>query len=142
MVVGISTLELFLLDCRSQLKLDAECSSIDAFGDNLKGLLLQPPCKGEILLGVDPGFTNGCKLAVISKYGKKLLYSQIFFYFPGRFFEIFMTKLALQYNVCSHLTLGYETTHALPAKGLKTCSFSEQSEMKNHQWIILCVLLH
>lgn len=55
---------------RSQLKLDAESSSVDSFGDNLKGLLLQPPCRGEIILGVDPGFTNGCKLAVISKYGK------------------------------------------------------------------------
>ena len=118
--------EVILLGCRSQLKLEAECSSIDAFGDNLKGLLLQPPCKGEILLGVDHGFTNGCKLAVISKYGKKLFYSQVFNLFSRPIFQIFTTKLASQHDVCSHLTLGYKTTHALLSEGLKTCSFSEQ----------------
>ena len=45
-------------------------SSVDTFGDNLKNLLLQPPCRGEAVLGIDPGFTNGCKLAVISDSGR------------------------------------------------------------------------
>ena len=99
----VESLESFLLGCRSQLKLEAECSSIDSFGDNLKGLLLQPPCKREILLGVDPGFTNGCKLAVISKFGKKLLYSQIFFYFPDLFLKYSLPSWHCNI-MCAHIS--------------------------------------
>lgn len=51
------------------MKKEAEQSSIDTFGENLRSLLLQPPCFGEVILGVDPGFTNGCKMAAVSKTG-------------------------------------------------------------------------
>ncbi|PKK88707.1 MAG: RNA-binding transcriptional accessory protein, partial [Tenericutes bacterium HGW-Tenericutes-7] len=40
------------------------------FSENLRSLLLQPPLKGQMVLGVDPAFRTGCKLAVIDKYGK------------------------------------------------------------------------
>ncbi|XP_067943481.1 S1 RNA-binding domain-containing protein 1-like [Watersipora subatra] len=58
--------------CRSKLKEMAEMSSVDTFGENLKNLLLQPPYRGQRVLGVDPGFTNGCKMAVISDSGEVL----------------------------------------------------------------------
>ncbi|XP_055851077.1 S1 RNA-binding domain-containing protein 1-like isoform X2 [Episyrphus balteatus] len=41
--------------------------AMECFAKNLKQLLLKPPLKGERILGIDPGFTNGCKLAVISE---------------------------------------------------------------------------
>src|SRR5699024_11483437 len=43
--------------------------AIDVFSENLRNLLLQPPMKGKQILGVDPAFRTGCKLAVINPFG-------------------------------------------------------------------------
>ena len=48
----------------------AENQAIHIFSENLRSLLLQPPMKGQMVLGVDPAFRTGCKLAVIDTYGK------------------------------------------------------------------------
>ncbi|MBN2876390.1 MAG: RNA-binding transcriptional accessory protein [Bacilli bacterium] len=48
----------------------AENQAIHIFSENLRSLLLQPPLKGQMVLGVDPAFRTGCKLAVIDTYGK------------------------------------------------------------------------
>lgn len=60
---------LIIRETRSELKSNAEKASIDVFVKNLKQLLLMPPVKGELILGIDPGFTNGCKIALISVTG-------------------------------------------------------------------------
>lgn len=52
---------------RADLNDAAKKASIDVFAKNLKQLLLMSPLKGERILGIDPGFTNGCKLALISE---------------------------------------------------------------------------
>ncbi|XP_062125663.1 S1 RNA-binding domain-containing protein 1 [Drosophila sulfurigaster albostrigata] len=52
---------------RAELKEKATRASIEVFGKNLKQLLLMSPLKGERILGIDPGYTNGCKLALISE---------------------------------------------------------------------------
>jgi len=52
-----------------ELKTTAEKSSINVFAKNLKQLLLLSPIKGKKILGIDPGFTNGCKIALISESG-------------------------------------------------------------------------
>lgn len=52
---------------RSQLTKSAEKESIKIFARNLKQLLLLKPVKGKRILGIDPGFKNGCKLAMISE---------------------------------------------------------------------------
>ncbi|XP_075145670.1 uncharacterized protein YdcI [Haematobia irritans] len=52
---------------RSDLNESAKKASIDVFAKNLKQLLLMSPLKGERILGIDPGFANGCKIAVISE---------------------------------------------------------------------------
>ena len=57
-------------EIRSDLKEKADISAIDNFSKNLEYLLLTPPIKEKIVLAFDPGFTNGCKLAVIDKTGK------------------------------------------------------------------------
>ncbi|HPF83315.1 MAG TPA: Tex family protein [Bacilli bacterium] len=59
-------------EIRSDLTDKANISAIDNFSKNLESLLLQPPIKEKIVLAFDPGFTNGCKLAVIDKTGKYL----------------------------------------------------------------------
>ncbi|MCH5187267.1 MAG: RNA-binding transcriptional accessory protein [Oscillospiraceae bacterium] len=50
----------------------AETGAISLFGINLKNLLLTPPVKGHVVLGVDPGYRTGCKLAVVDETGKVL----------------------------------------------------------------------
>ena len=59
-------------EIRSDLTEIAEVAAIDNFGKNLENLLLQPPMKEKIVLAFDPGYVNGCKLAVIDKTGKYL----------------------------------------------------------------------
>ncbi|SER38395.1 uncharacterized protein SAMN04487944_103272 [Gracilibacillus ureilyticus] len=57
-------------EVRSALTEKAEAQAIDIFSKNLKNLLLQPPLKGKYVLGVDPAFRTGCKLAVVDDTGK------------------------------------------------------------------------
>ena len=59
-------------EIRSDLTEKAEISAIDNFGKNLESLLLTPPMKEKVVLAFDPGYVNGCKLAVIDKTGKYL----------------------------------------------------------------------
>lgn len=59
-------------EIRSMLTEDAETKAIDVFSLNVKNLLLQPPLKGKVVLGVDPAFRTGCKLAVVDSTGKVL----------------------------------------------------------------------
>ena len=65
-------------EIRSELSERAQNQSIKIFSDNLEKLLLQAPLKGRIVLGFDPGFYNGCKLAVIDETGKMLTVDKIF----------------------------------------------------------------
>jgi len=59
-------------EVRSELTEKGEEAAIDNFGKNLEALLLTPPIKEKIVLAFDPGYVNGCKLAVIDKNGKYL----------------------------------------------------------------------
>lgn len=59
-------------DVRNELTEKAEEQAIQVFSSNLKSLLLQPPVKGKHVLGVDPAFRTGCKLAVVDDTGKLL----------------------------------------------------------------------
>ncbi|MBE6610567.1 MAG: RNA-binding transcriptional accessory protein, partial [Ruminococcaceae bacterium] len=59
-------------EIRAQLFDDASEGAIKLFSKNLKQLLLQPPVKGKVALGLDPGYRTGCKLAVVDATGKVL----------------------------------------------------------------------
>ncbi len=59
-------------EIRNELTEKAEDGAIDVFGKNLKQLLLQPPVSGHTVLGWDPAFRTGCKLAVVDPTGKVL----------------------------------------------------------------------
>ena len=59
-------------EIRSDLKEKADVVAIDNFSKNVESLLLQPPLKERVVLAFDPGYVNGCKLAVVDKNGKYL----------------------------------------------------------------------
>ena len=59
-------------EIRSQLTEDAQEGAIRVFGKNLEQLLLQPPVTGQVVLGWDPAFRTGCKLAVVDATGRVL----------------------------------------------------------------------
>ncbi|AKO90922.1 Tex family protein [Priestia filamentosa] len=59
-------------EIRSELTEVGENQAIKIFSENLRNLLLQPPLKGKMVLGVDPAYRTGCKLAVVDETGKTL----------------------------------------------------------------------
>ncbi len=59
-------------EVRSELTEKGEEAAIENFGKNLEALLLTPPMKEKVVLAFDPGYVNGCKLAVVDKNGKYL----------------------------------------------------------------------
>ncbi|HEX2076094.1 MAG TPA: Tex family protein [Longimicrobium sp.] len=60
------------VEVRMELKTRADEEAIAIFGRNLEALLLQPPAGGRVVLGIDPGYRTGCKLAVVSRTGALL----------------------------------------------------------------------
>ena len=70
-------------EIRNDLTDRANVSAIKVFSDNLHQLLMQPPIKGKVTLGVDPGFRTGCKLAVVDENGKVLDTGVGYFTLPG-----------------------------------------------------------
>jgi uncharacterized protein len=59
-------------EIRNELTEKGEEQAIHIFSENLRNLLLQPPLKGKMVLGVDPAYRTGCKLAVVDETGKVL----------------------------------------------------------------------
>ncbi|QUG43782.1 RNA-binding transcriptional accessory protein [Psychrobacillus sp. INOP01] len=69
-------------EIRAELTEKAEAQAIHIFSENLRNLLLQPPLKGKVILGVDPAYRTGCKLAVVDDTGKLLEVSAIYPHAP------------------------------------------------------------
>lgn len=65
-------------EIRSELTEKAEDQAIHIFSENLKQLLLQPPLKGNVVLGIDPAYRTGCKLAAVDETGKVLAINVIY----------------------------------------------------------------
>ena len=70
-------------EIRASLTDRASEAAIKVFSENLHQLLMQPPVKGKVTLGVDPGFRTGCKLAVVDENGKVLDTGVGYFTLPG-----------------------------------------------------------
>ena len=90
-------------EIRSELTDKANVVAIENFGKNVESLLLQPPMKEKVVLAFDPGYTNGCKLAVIDKTGK-YLFSTVIKPFASSNASLEQSKMILknllnQYNV-------------------------------------------
>lgn len=70
-------------EIRNELTEKAEEGAIEIFKANLKSLLMQPPIKGKVVLGYDPGFRTGCKIAVLDDTGKVLETETIYATMPN-----------------------------------------------------------
>ena len=72
-------------ELRTELTEKADENAIHIFSENLRSLLLQPPMKGKMVLGVDPAYRTGCKLAVVDKLGTMIDIDVIYPHqkFPG-----------------------------------------------------------
>ncbi|GFQ71381.1 s1 RNA-binding domain-containing protein 1 [Trichonephila clavata] len=62
----------FCRQIRTELTKNAEKESINVFGSNVRSLLLTPPVRGKTVIGIDPGFAHGCKVACVSSKGEVL----------------------------------------------------------------------
>lgn len=70
-------------EIRNELTEAAEEQAINVFGENLRNLLLQPPLKGKIVMGFDPAYRTGCKLAIVDETGKVLKIQVIYPHKPA-----------------------------------------------------------
>ena len=80
-------------DVRRELTVTAETHAIKVFAANLKALLGQPPLTGHVVLGLDPGFRTGTKLAIVDATGKLLEYGTIYPHEPQRQWKESLEKL-------------------------------------------------
>ena len=71
-------------EIRKQLSERADEHAIRIFAQNLRALLMQPPLRGKVILGIDPGFRTGCKIAAIDRTGKYLEGGTIYPHEPQR----------------------------------------------------------
>jgi uncharacterized protein len=89
-------------EVRSELTDTASIAAIDVFSQNLEKLLLQPPMKDKMVLGFDPAYRTGCKLAVVDYTGKKINVSVIYPHEPKNEYEQSKNKvleLIDKYNI-------------------------------------------
>ncbi|MEM8862958.1 MAG: Tex family protein [Chloroflexota bacterium] len=98
-------------DVRRTLAEKSEAHAIDVFAENLRGLLGQPPLADKIVLGLDPAYRTGCKLAIIDATGQVLDYDTIYPHQPQKQWDQSIKKLAglvNKYNV-SLISIGNGT---------------------------------
>ena len=89
-------------EIRNDLSEKAEDGAIKVFGKNLEQLLMQPPIKGQVVLGRDPAFRTGCKLAVVDETGKVLDTTVIYPTAPQNKVEeakVVLKKLISKYHI-------------------------------------------
>ncbi len=113
-------------DVRRQLTETAQSHAIRVFASNLKALLLQPPLAGQVVLGIDPGFRTGCKVAGVDPQGKLLDTGTIYPHEPQNRLEESLKVLAAlveKYHV-TLITIGNGTasreTEALAARLIRS----------------------
>nr|XP_022329484.1 S1 RNA-binding domain-containing protein 1-like [Crassostrea virginica] len=92
---------------RSELTKAAQKSSIDVFSNNLRNLLLTAPVKGYSILGIDPGYKNGCKCAIISQTGQVLHTDVLFLSLSLKMKE--KLRKAIEGFRCRYIALGNGT---------------------------------
>jgi uncharacterized protein len=99
-------------DLRAELTERAEQHALMVFAANLRRLLLQPPLRGKVVLGIDPGYRSGCKLAVIDPTGKYLAGGLIYLHQPDKARESlrqFCTRWNVEVIAIGNGTAGRET---------------------------------
>jgi protein Tex len=85
-------------EVRAELTRQAEEHAIAIFAANVRNLLLQPPLRGKKVLGIDPGFRTGCKLAIIDETGKYLESDTVYLYQSEKAAQT-LRRLLTQYDI-------------------------------------------
>lgn len=80
-------------DVRRLLTEEADAHAVRVFAQNVRALLLQPPIRGRAVIGIDPGFRTGCKIAVVDATNKILLTTTIYPHEPQKEWDASKTKL-------------------------------------------------
>ncbi len=88
-------------EIRSEMTAKAAEESIKVFASNLRQLLLQPPLKNSVILGLDPGYRTGCKVAVIDSTGK-VLDTNVIYCTPGPKTNIEASKRIIKDLIAKH----------------------------------------
>ena len=88
-------------EIRSEMTANAAEESIKVFASNLRQLLLQPPLKNSVILGLDPGYRTGCKVAVIDATGK-VLDTNVVYCTPGPKTNIALSKKIIKELIEKH----------------------------------------
>ncbi len=91
-------------DVRTRLTEEAEQHAITVFADNLRGLLNQPPLSNQVVMGIDPAYRTGCKIAVVDQTGKVLATTAIYPHAPQNHWREALNALALLIKQ-QHVTL-------------------------------------
>jgi uncharacterized protein len=81
-------------DLRRTLTEQAEAHAIEVFANNLRGLLTQPPLSGHMVMGIDPAYATGCKIAIVDGTGKMLDTTTIYPHQPKRHWDEALKTLA------------------------------------------------
>ena len=120
-------------EVRSELSQRAYEGAIHNFALNLKPLLMQPPVKGFVTMGLDPGYRNGCKVAVVDATGKVLATAVVYPTFSERKKQEAITALSalIRKHAVRHIAIGNGTasreTEAMTVEMLR--SFPDVSYM-------------
>ena len=85
-------------EVRAELTRQAEEHAINIFAANLRNLLLQPPLRGRKVLGIDPGYRTGCKLAVVDETGKYIASDTMYLHQSEKAQQI-LRRLLAQHNI-------------------------------------------
>lgn len=94
-------------EIRAELKEKAEDQAIHVFSENLKNYLLTPPMKGKVVLGVDPAYRTGCKLAVVDTTGKVLDIGVIYPHQKNKEEDVPTERLLASYNTVVNIVNKY-----------------------------------
>ena len=134
-------------DVRRHLREQAEAHAIDVFADNLRSLLLQPPLAGHTVLGIDPGYRSGCKVAVVDPTGRVLDTATIFAFghrrgrAGGRDAALKRLGWLVQQHTCSLIAIGNGTAsreaERLVADLIALLDGGRQSEEQRLKYLIV-----
>ncbi|UCG23901.1 MAG: helix-hairpin-helix domain-containing protein, partial [Chloroflexota bacterium] len=122
-------------DIRRALTEDAEAHALEVFQTNLENLLLQPPLAGHTILGIDPGYRTGCKVAVVDATGRVLETGAIYPHAPQKQWrksQATLAEMARRYQV-SLMAIGNGTasreTEQLAADLIRNDSAAPEREV-------------
>ena len=124
-------------EIRNDLTTKAEEASMNVFKENLHQLLLQAPMKNKVVLGFDPGYAHGCKIAIIDRTGKVLDTTVIYPTEPRKEIEkssLILSRLIKKYNV-DLIALGNGTASRESEKFLR--DLLSTLKLDNCQYVIV-----